>query len=509
MGRCYKLGKERRKDMYQVFIAEDEPAALEHICTIIQNKCPDYQVIGTAEDGKSALEQLEYLSPDVLITDVKMPVMDGIFLIKRVKERYPDILTVIISGYQEFDYAQSALHYGVCDYILKPVKPAALQESLYRIQGRLDEYYYGLRNRAIRDMHTGYISDPVRFRRIFPDDEYYIALLRRNSLPRRFAEFKGVEIFSIKEEQLMVYGRDEMEALYICPVKLMIHTSFARLMMHTLEKEKNTTAFHTLVFRDKAVSAEKLPQMIRQLYQTLDYQLVIGKNQIIRDVDFDAAEKEGHKFDNSSLRRLEFLIKEHNQKEIPDEISRSFARWSEEEYTQLWTEEKVREMFSIFRRADLLNEPVAMCEYFIDEAFYYAENMQKLAENIQQILCRNILEESGSGKIDTPEFFEKIEKYLKEHLSEPLSLQKICGVFGISQAYMSRLFRKYSTVSFSKRFTILRVEKAQQIMNDNKELYIKDIASRVGYGDQFYFSRIFRSVTGVSPSEYMEDLNNE
>lgn len=495
--------------MYQVFIAEDEPAALEHICTIIQNKCPNFQVVGTAEEGKSALEQLEYLRPDVLITDVKMPVMDGIFLIKRVKEKYPDILSVIISGYQEFDYAQSALHYGVCDYILKPVKPSTLQESMYMIQGRLDEYYYGLRNRTIREMYLGNISDPVRYRRIFSDDGYYIALLRKNSLPRRFAEFRGVEIFSIKEEQLMVYGRDEMEALYICPVKLMVHSSFEKFMMHILEKQKNTAAFHTLVLKERPVPAEKLPEMIRQLYQTMDYQLVIGKNQIIRDEDFDAAEKGGHKFDNSSLSRLEFLIKEHNRQDIPDEISRCFAKWSREEYTQLWTEEKVREMFSVFRRADLLDEPVAMCEYFIDEAFYYAENMQKLAEDIRQILCRNILEESRTWKIDTPEFFDKVEKYLKEHLTEPLSPQKICDVFGISQAYLSRLFRKYSTVSFSKRLTILRVEKAQQIMRDKRELYIKDIASRVGYGDQFYFSRIFRSVTGISPTEYMEELKND
>ena len=94
---------------YKYIVVEDEPASMEHICTIIQNKCPGFSVIGTAEDGKSALEQLEYLCPDVLITDVRMPVMDGIFLIKRVKERFPDILSVIVSGYQEFEYAQTAL----------------------------------------------------------------------------------------------------------------------------------------------------------------------------------------------------------------------------------------------------------------------------------------------------------------------------------------------------------------------------------------------------------------
>lgn len=150
-----------------------------------------------------------------------------------------------------------------------------------------------------------------------------------------------------------------------------------------------------------------------------------------------------------------------------------------------------------------------MCEYFIDEAFYYAENMQKLAENIQQILCRNILEEGRTGKIDTPEFFHKIEEYMKDHLSEQLSPQKVCGVFGISQAYLSRLFRKYSTSSFSKRLTVMRVERAQQIMRENNELFIKDIAARVGYGDQFYFSRIFRSIAGISPTEYLETIKSE
>lgn len=93
------------KPMYQVFIAEDEPAALQHLCNIIRIKCQNFQVVGTAENGQEALEQLESFHPDILITDVKMPVMDGIMLAKRVKERYPDLLTVIISGYQDFSYA--------------------------------------------------------------------------------------------------------------------------------------------------------------------------------------------------------------------------------------------------------------------------------------------------------------------------------------------------------------------------------------------------------------------
>ncbi|WP_455619390.1 response regulator transcription factor [Eisenbergiella sp.] len=492
--------------MYQVFIAEDEPAALQHLCNIIQIKCPDFQVVGTAENGKNALEQLEQLNPDILITDVRMPVMDGISLVRHVREKKPDILTVIISGYQEFSYAQSALRFGVCDYILKPVKPSALQESMRILEGRLDEYYYGLRNQVIRDMCTGNFIKPTRFNRIFPEEEYYIALLRKNSLPRRFVESRGIEIFSIKEEQMMVYGRDEVEALYICPRKLLFHNSFYQLMLHQLEKEKRSLSFYTLVLKEKPAAANELPEIIPKLYYMLDHSLIIGKNQII-DADQPSSETERkQEYDSTSFNQLNFFIKERDYKRMEEEIISCFADWEEKGYTQLYTEEKVREIFRLFRRENMLEESVENCEYFMDDAFYYAESMKKLAENICQILCRNRQEEGQRIKIDTPEFFRKIENYMEEHLSEPLSAQKICSVFGISQTYLSRLFRKYSSASFSKRLTIFRVEKARKIMEENRELFIKDVANMVGIGDQFYFSRIFRSVTGVSPAEYLKEL---
>ena len=246
--------------------------------------------------------------------------------------------------------------------------------------------------------------------------------------------------------------------------------------------------------------------MIRSLYYTLDHRLIIGKNQII-DVDQESPEAEQRPdYDSVSLNRLKFLIKERNFRQLEDEILRSFAEWEKKGYTQLSVEEKVREIFRIFRCENMLDESVENSEYFIDDAFYYAENMNKLAENICQILCRNRMEEVQKIKIDTPEFFEKIEAYMKEHLSEPMSAQKICSVFGISQTYLSRLFRKYSRTSFSKRLAIFRVEKAQKIMEENKELFIKDVASMVGFSDQFYISRIFRSVTGVSPAEYLREM---
>ena len=93
---------------------------------------------------------------------------------------------------------------------------------------------------------------------------------------------------------------------------------------------------------------------------------------------------------------------------------------------------------------------------------------------------------------------------MKENLTDPLSPQSISHVFGISQTYLSRLFRKYCEQSFNRVLNSFRIEKAKEIMSGNPELFIKDAAAMVGFSDQFYFSRIFRTVTGISPSEYIE-----
>lgn len=497
--------------MYHVIIVDDEPAALNHIRTIIELKCAGFKIVGTAENGKDALEKIEKLRPDVVVTDVKMPVMDGITLAKKVREKYPETLMLIISGYQEFAYVREAMRSGVCDYILKPVKPSTFQESMRILQGRLDEFYYEMRNQMIREMCRGTLPESYQFCRVFSEEQYYVALFRKNGLPRRFATSKGIEIFSIKDEQIMIYGRDEMEALYICPEKLLFHNSFYQLMTHMIDKEKKTAFYYTMVIREEAVSVCRLPEIIRELYRTLDHRLIIGKSQIVV-IDEEEKVKEKSEYKKGGNREcieeldcLEFFLQEHSVQKAVNEVKNYFKRWKEMEYNQLCIEDQVRKIFGIFRRHHLLEESVEMCEYFMDEAFFYASSMEELAENILRIFYKGMKDEAVRIKVDTPEFFEKVISYMHEHLSEQLSPQSICDVFGISQTYLSRLFRKYSHMGFNKSLNYFRIEKAKEIMK-REGLFIKDVASMVGYADQFYFSRIFRSITGISPSEYIESI---
>ena len=110
--------------------------------------------------------------------------------------------------------------------------------------------------------------------------------------------------------------------------------------------------------------------------------------------------------------------------------------------------------------------------------------------------------ELSINKIDTPEFFGLIEEFIRDKLAEPISLQQTCIHFGISQTYMSRLFRKYTGLSFTNYLTRSRIEKAKQYLSGGSTL-IKDAAALTGFNDQFYFSKVFKSLTNQSPSEFI------
>ena len=125
--------------MLRVFVVEDEYLIRKGIIKYIQQADQQFQVVGEAEDGELAYPKILNLKPDLVITDIKMPFMDGLELSRAVKEKLPDIKIIIISAYGEFEYANQAIQIGVDEYLLKPVMPDALLEALQKIQLEIQE----------------------------------------------------------------------------------------------------------------------------------------------------------------------------------------------------------------------------------------------------------------------------------------------------------------------------------------------------------------------------------
>lgn len=136
--------------IYKVIVAEDETLILNSIIKNITALGIGFQVVGASEDGKTALELIEKHNPDVLVTDIRMPVMDGLELLKTVSVKYPGIRKIVISGYDDFKYAQQAIKYEATDYLLKPLKKDELLEAFNKIRISLDSERNALKQNLLR-----------------------------------------------------------------------------------------------------------------------------------------------------------------------------------------------------------------------------------------------------------------------------------------------------------------------------------------------------------------------
>jgi two-component system, response regulator YesN len=495
--------------MYSVVVVDDEPSSLKHICMIIELKCKGFKVIGQAENGKSGFEMVKELRPDLLISDVKMPLVNGIELASLVRNEFPECLTVLVSGFQDFEYMKGAIQSGVCDYIIKPLTPSNLQSVLKSIECKLDVIYYQNRNELIRKLSKGIGSSQWSLNKYFQSERYYVALIRRNGLPKRFYNGTGVEVFSELKEKLFVYGRDEMEELYIVPEEIVFNNDFKQFVKNIVAKMKTEQQYITVTITLEPMQVYTLTQKIQKLYRELDTKSVVGVNQFLI-VDEKTQVNTPPKCDGEEvLHLLGVYIKDHRYDSFKIELERLLQVWQSKKMPQLWVEGMIRRVFYMLQNSNNTMGNESECEFMLDDAFFYSTSNEELLESIYFIMDKYLLNKPACvNKVDSPEFLEQIKRYLNKHMSEEITLQKVCNTFSVSQTCLSRIFRKYENTSFNNYLTNVRIERAKEYMEKDKNFFVKDIAGAVGYKDQFYFSRIFRSVTGVCPSDYVE-CNNE
>ena len=496
--------------MFRVLVVDDEPMAIKSVCSIIERRCPNYKVIATAENGQDALEKIRTLVPELVICDIKMPLISGVELATITRNELPEVCFILASGYQDFEYARSAIRSGVIDYLLKPLVPSDLLHSLEYATERIEEIRYKERNRILRTLGNGQMVDHQKIKRYFPDEQYYGVILRLNGLPRRFNIEKTREIFSDIYEQYVLFGRDEMESLYLIPRKLLPEQSFLAYL-EKIRNQQKPTDYYTLIYDSRPFAREELREKIQSLYLELDRRSSVGVKQCLDLSELDkkpvSTSKKLRRQEECILSRLETVAKAKRIDQIKEEIRAGYQELKAFSPPQLWLENFTREILMVMRQNGLHSLTVSESERLMSDAFYYATSVEMLADTLMDVFLDGEKDEPENSKVDSQEFFNEIEHYLELNLAKPLTLSELCRKFGISQTYMSRLFRKYTGNSFSQHFTEMRMNRAKDLLRANPDSFIKDIAAMVGYEDQFYFSRIFRSYTHRSPSEYLKEIS--
>ena len=306
----------------------------------------------------------------------------------------------------------------------------------------------------------------------------------------------------------MVYGRDNMEELFLIPREVLGKQTLLDYMTRVELRQKTEGSYTTLLYYGEAFSGPEISEKIRDLYYWLNTLSTVGLSQA---VDLDKKQFFMGRLPSRDTTEFSGLLQEmeqHAKMERYDQlqkcIEKAFVRWEQEKLPQIWLEQAARRILNFIRTQTRDEKSLIESEYQFEDAFYYSTNMEMLRQNLSVSLYHFPEKEKENYKVDSPEFFEKVKRYLTDHISEPLSLQEISNLFAISQAYMSKLFRKYTRQSYNQYLTGIRMERAKELLEENSGLFVKDIAEMVGYRDQFYFSRIFHSYTGKSPADYIK-----
>ena len=494
---------------YKVLVADDEPMAVRAIRRVIEKHCPAFEVAGEADNGQTALEEIGRCRPDVVLTDIQMPVKNGLAMAREAKALYPDLCFVVISGYQDYEYMREAIQGGVLDYLAKPIVPSAISAMMAHVKERLDLLFYQRRNDLLREISQGKQPEEALLARFFPYRRFYAGLIRENGLPRRFSRSAEPEIFGTLQEPFSVYGRDSMEQLFLIPEELLGDQSMEAYINKAAQRQRQESSYINLLYYGTPFPAGKITERIQGLYHWLNALSTVGVSRSVDLDHVDAALSRQTVPDEARIAELLEELRHYSQTRqygrMHERISQAYDVWGREGRPQLWLENVTRRLSHFLRQTAPAGNSLLESEYNIEDAFYCATDMQTLRSSLESVFYSLEGEEKEKPRVDSPEYFHTIEEYLDRHLAEPLSLESISARFAISQPYMGRLFRKYTGQSYTQYLTRLRMERAKQMMKENPNLFVKDIAPLVGYRDQFYFSRIFRSYTGKSPADYLRE----
>ena len=485
--------------MYHVLIVDDEMPALRFVRNIIEQMCKDFRVVGVATSGEQGLEFLEKHPVDLLITDISMHGITGIELAQRARQLLPNIHIVIISGYGEFEYAQGAIQAGVDDYLLKPVSISKMTAILESIQEKLDTEHADLALTLLPAIACGQPYAKENAAQLYGHRSLRFACIRWGNLDMNLPKkLSATSLVTPKEGPFQVLrGRDDDERILIAEEGPM-EEFLANLSVYMTQPGSLST--WTAVYSPNPRPIETLPAFIEWALTMIHRKTVIGKHQILQFVG-GAQVEERLPLPTADLKQLTFFVSISKMKMIKDYFISLAATWERTQMPQWQVWHMGRQLI---HQIATVSPPV------------YSRREELLLEYNELIRCAgsygdlmsstySLLFDNGhirDRKLSAQELYDYAARYIEENYAQPLNMQSVCDEVGISQTYLSRLFRKYSDTTFNAYLTRCRMEAAMRLLTEKPDLLLRDVAACVSYEDSSYFTKVFHQYTGKTPSQY-------
>ena len=530
-------------DYMRIVIADDElreHKLIEILLSRIDAGVP-IEVVGKADNGKAALKLVQEEDPDVLITDIRMPGLTGLELIRALREAKQDLYIIVISGYEMFSYAQEAIQYGVEDYLVKPLHQNELENVLRKIAVKQDRRYQRSeavnelrrtrQQQLLRKLSAGELMLPGSaevsrdlLKEIYGCDfefRYYYAAVLKTDVPsitdnKAYEErFEKKISHAIAKTMIDYYGSliylQEGDMIwFLCfsdeEIFEQLRKSFQNLVFELRLPDVFLGNVHaTAVLSRAETNLSALPEIAKQTERTVGNRIYLGADKVLEIADHETVPRMEDYISGAFRRQLVNALETEQMDEAEacvDQLQEQILSCGNQDGMFLYevAEELLAVLFYSLRemiQSDELQSRHTDSKRRIAQCY----TQKDLFETVKHIFREMIQYMQAERVRQAARPVEEAKRYIRTHYAQNISQAEVGEAVGLSPAYLSSLFKKEEGTSFSDFLTQTRIYAACNKLATTNDS-IDQIAEAVGYNDTRYFTKIFKKVMKLSPSEY-------
>lgn len=529
--------------MYRIILIDDEPLILAGIASLICWEEHDCCIVGKATNGNDAIDLIMETRPDIVITDIRMPVMNGLELIEACQKRDCEFAFIFLTNLEDFQLAKQAVHLGAIDYLVKlDLQPKALIQALERAK----EYCSRMESHHNRELYTLLLKDTQK-----QQEQNYFSRLLLSSPDKELppdaeisARYPGAYLIllQMKPEQILFGQTMDYDFQFISSQLLDIVSGIGAryFSSHNILTPHKDTLLLVVCPKPESDNEKSLSDFCAKVNTAIGTYFALTalfgvsrkKNRLsmLPDAFAEAQSALDHCYYDSALRIA--FYKNHDSRLRPPAQREFNINFLKKSMSAAVLENESQDLREIFRELSELftqykpdkTQAVSACiniysylhdllqsESFEDNAFPYSidiagqlsglgslDDILLWLESFCEKIC-TLLTERKEKRSD--KFVHMAKRYIHEHYTEKMTLSDIADHLKISPGYLSTSFSNYMNRTVSDYIAEVKIEHAKELI-DSGEYLIYEIANQLGFENAYYFSKVFKKVTGMSPKNY-------
>lgn len=523
--------------MYTLLIADDEPLIRNGVKKIIDWESLGFSKIFLAEDGQEALDIIRENHVDLVLTDIVMPFMDGLELSEILAKEFPQIHVVILTGHEEFEYAQKSVSLGVKNYILKPIGAENLYKKMVQICEKLHienkqrQYVSSMKNQLRQSMP---VLREQTLKKIVcsenRDINLYLARAKNMNIDLENGTYEvgildfDLEKFTPADYDLYLFAAQNITSEYLGEehyifedgkdrVVILFKSDTAGADMHdifydtlcSIQKTITDTIQlkTTCAIGETAYSANELNHAYRSAKKALECKYSLGSDAVYDIADLNYLEKSFY-YPGTELHQLIKGIKIGDEEQIHESINQAFhagGSISGKNIKMIYIE-IVTSLLKELSELKEVSEKIWKWGFDLYQYFEGFRSVADLEEELYRFACEICIQMNSVQANSGMQVIDKVKDFVMRNYKNPeLSLSMAAEEASVSMGYLSGLFKKESGTNFVKYLTDVRMEKSIQLLRTT-DMKVYEIAYETGFSNPHYFSISFKKYTGMSPSEF-------